>query len=207
MPSVFDRISITTFGSSVSDMSTLTLPRPAADEAAPYYQGYIAKVPGENIGQQLVEQLAEVERLCAGLDDRAALARYAPDKWSIKEMLGHLNDAERIFSYRLLRISRGDATPLPGFEQNDYVAAGSFDARPITELLAEFRAIRLGTAALASGIPAAAWSAQGVASDNRISARALIYIIVGHVAHHLGVLRDRYGLSTSETSPALARTP
>jgi len=187
-------------------MSTLTLPRPAADEAAPYYQGYIAQVGGENIGEQLVEQLAQVERLCTGLDDRAALARYAPDKWSIKEMMGHLNDAERIFSYRLLRISRGDATPLPGFEQNDYVPAGRFDARPITELMAEFRVIRLGTVALASGIPAAAWSAQGVASDNRISARALIYIIVGHVAHHLGVLRDRYGLDTAGASTAFAST-
>lgn len=191
----------------MSDLSTLTLPRPASDEAASFYQGYIAKVAGENIGVQLIEQMAQVERLCAGLDDRAALARYAPDKWSIKEMLGHLNDTERIFSYRLLRISRGDATPLPGFEQNDYVSGGQFDARLITELMAEFRAIRLGTVALASGIPAAAWSAQGVASDNRISARALIYIIVGHVAHHLGVLRERYGLGAAEASPAFARTP
>ena len=188
-------------------MSTLAIPRAGSDESASFYHGYIAKVPGENIGELLVAQLSEVERLCAGLDDHSALARYAPQKWSIKEMLGHLNDAERIFSYRLLRISRGDATPLPGFEQNDYVAAGRFDARPITELMAEFRAVRLATAALASGIPAAAWSAQGVASDNRVSARALIYIIVGHVAHHLGVLRDRYGLGTSEASPAFARTP
>ncbi len=187
-------------------MSTLILSRPGPDEAAPYYQGYIARVGGENIGEQLGEQLAEIERLCAGLDDRSALARYAPGKWSIKELLGHLNDAERIFSYRLLRISRGDATPLPGFEQNDYVPAGHFDERPLAELLAEFRAIRLSTMALASGIPAAAWSAQGVASDNRVSARALLYIIVGHVTHHLGVLRAKYGLGTGEAVSRFAST-
>jgi hypothetical protein len=187
-------------------MSTLTVSRPGPDEAAPYYQGYIAKVGAEDIGEQLVDQLAQVERLCAGLDDRSALARYAPGKWSIKEVLGHLNDAERIFSYRLLRISRGDATPLPGFEQNDYVPAGHFGDRPLAELLAEFRAVRLSTIALASGIPDAAWSAQGVASDNRVSARALIYIIVGHVTHHIGVLREKYGLGTGEAAKGFART-
>jgi hypothetical protein len=188
-------------------MTSLTVPRPTSDDAAPYYHSYIAKVPGTNIGEQLLDQLADVERLCAGLDDQSALARYAPGKWSIKELLGHLNDAERIFSYRLLRISRGDATPLPGFEQNDYVPAGHFGDRPLAELLAEFRAVRLSTIALASGIPDAAWSAQGVASDNRVSARALIYIIVGHVTHHLGVLREKYGLGTGEAARGFARTP
>lgn len=105
-------------------MTQLSIPRPAADEAAPFYHGCIAKVPGENIGEQLVDQLAELERLFGALDDTAALARYAPGKWSVKEVLGHLTDAERIFSYRLLRIGRGDATPLPGFDENSYVPAG-----------------------------------------------------------------------------------
>ncbi len=91
---------------------TLSIPRPSTEEAAPFYQRYIARVPGENIGEQLIDQLAEVERLFAPLDDTAALARYAPGKWSIKEILGHLTDTERIFAYRLLRIARGDATPL-----------------------------------------------------------------------------------------------
>src|SRR5688572_23868845 len=113
-------------------MSPLTLPRPATDEAGPYYQGYIAEVAGENIGEQLLDQLAELERLYSRLDDRGALARYAPDKWSIKEVLGHLTDVERIFSYRLLRIARGDATPLPGFDENTYVPAGRFDERPLS---------------------------------------------------------------------------
>jgi hypothetical protein len=186
-------------------MSTLRVPRPATDEAAAYYQTYIAEVGGDNVGEQLVEQLSQVERLLSSLDDAAALSRYAPGKWSIKELLGHLNDAERIFSYRLLRISRGDSTPLPGFDQNPYVVAGRFDERPLLDLVGEFRAIRLCTVALASGIPAPAWSQRGVASENSVTARALLYIIVGHVAHHLLILRDRYGLGSGKTAATAAK--
>jgi hypothetical protein len=184
-------------------MSTLRLPRPAADEAAPYYHAYIAEVAGENIGEQLIEQLSQIERLFSRLDDGAALARYAPGKWSIKEVLGHLCDAERIFAYRLLRISRGDPTALPGFDQNPYVVAGQFDERPLEDLMSEFRAIRFSTVALVSGIPARGWTERGVASESVVTPRALAYIMVGHVAHHLLVLRDRYGLgSASGTSYA-----
>ena len=175
-------------------MTALSVPRPAADEAAPSFQSYIAKVPGENVGEQLVDQLAEVERLFGALDDKTALARYAPGKWSVKEILGHLTDAERVFSYRLLRIARGDATPLPGFDENSYVPAGRFDARPLAALLAEFRTVRISTTALVGGIPSTAWSERGTASGKPVSARALVYVIVGHVAHHLGVLRERYGV-------------
>ena len=181
-------------------MPPLSIPRPAADEAAPFYHGYISKVQGENIGEQLVDQLVEVERLFGALDDRAALARYAPGKWSVKEVLGHLTDVERIFSYRLLRIVRGDATPLPGFDENSYVPAGRFDARPLSALLAEFRAVRISSTALGGGIPSTAWSERGTASGKPVSARALIYIIVGHVAHHLGVLRERYGVGAGAPS-------
>jgi uncharacterized damage-inducible protein DinB len=176
-------------------MSTVTVPRPAADEAAPFYHGYIAKVAGENISDQLAEQLAVVERLLGPLDDSAARARYAPGKWSIKEIVGHLMDTERIFAYRLLRISRGDATPLASFDENAYVPAGAFDERPLRALLAEFRAVRLGSIALIEGLPGGAWSRKGQAIGETISTRALAYIIVGHVTHHLGVLRERYGLS------------
>jgi hypothetical protein len=173
-------------------MNALTLPRPAADEAAPFYHGYIDEVSGENVGEQLTAQLLQVERLYSTLDDRSALARYAPGKWSIKEILGHLADAERIFSYRILRISRGDITPLPGFDENAYVPEGKFDERPLSNLLADFRAVRLSTVALTIGIPAGAWSRRGQASGHPISARALAFIIVGHAAHHLRILRERY---------------
>lgn len=187
-------------------MSTLTLSRPAPDEAAPFYQEYIAEVAGENIGEQLLDQLADLERLCSGLDDRKALARYAPTKWSIKEVLGHLTDAERIFSYRLLRIARGDATPLPAFDENAYVPAGRFDERPLNTLLAELRAVRLSSVALTAGLPPAAWTERGRSGGHAISARALVYIILGHAAHHLKVLRDRYGLGTGAATVSSAES-
>jgi len=185
-------------------MTSTSIPRPAADEAAPFYHGYIAKVSGENIAEQLVDQLVEVERLLGALDDREALARYALGKWSIKEVLGHLTDTERIFAYRLLRIGRADATPLPGFDENAYVPAGAFDERPLRDLVAEFRAVRLSSVALAGGLPSPAWSNMGQASGRPVSARALVYIIVGHVAHHLGVLRERYGLGAAGAVASLA---
>ncbi len=175
-------------------MSTFAIPRPTTDEAAYFYHGYIGEVSGDNIAEQLADQLDEVEELFGSVDDKAALARYAPGKWSIKEILGHLSDAERIFSYRLLRISRGDPTPLPGFDEKAYVPAGRFDGRPLRSLVDEFRSVREGTRALLDGLPSESWANRGEASGYPISARALAYIIPGHVTHHLGVLRDRYGL-------------
>jgi uncharacterized damage-inducible protein DinB len=178
-------------------MSPLSLPRPGADESAPSFHGYIDKVPGEQIGEYLTSQLGEIERLLAPLDDAAARFRYAPQKWSVKEVLGHLCDAERIFAYRLLRIGRADATPLPGFDEDAYVPPAEFDARPIAELVREFKAVRGSTIALVEGLPSEAWQRRGQASGKPISTRALAYIMVGHVTHHLGVLRERYRLSSS----------
>jgi uncharacterized damage-inducible protein DinB len=178
-------------------MSTFVIRRPESGEAAPFYHGYIAEVIGQNIAEQLAAQRREVERLFASLDETAALTRYAPGKWSIKEVLGHLSDAERIFSYRLLRISRKDRTPLPGFDQNAYVPAGRFDAQLLQSLVDEFGAVRQSTLALVKGVPADSWAEWGEASGSAISARALAYIVVGHVTHHLGVLRERYGVGPS----------
>ena len=178
-------------------MSSLSLPRPAPDESATFYHGYIDKVPGTQIGEYLVNQLQEVERLLAPLDDAAARFRYAPEKWSVKEVLGHLSDAERIFSYRLLRIGRADSTPLPGFDENAYVPPAAFDARPMADLVREFKAVRASTIALVEGLPSEAWQRRGQASGKSIGTRALAYIMVGHVTHHLGVLRERYRLSSS----------
>jgi uncharacterized damage-inducible protein DinB len=183
-------------------MSRLSLARPGADESAPFYHGYIDKVPGEQIGEYLASQLGEVERLLAPLDDAAASFRYAPEKWSVKEVLGHICDAERIFAYRLLRIARADTTPLPGFDENAYVAPAEFDARTIRDLVREFQAVRASTIALVEGLPSAGWQRRGQASGKAISTRALAYIMVGHVTHHLAVLRDRYRLSSSPDAVA-----
>jgi uncharacterized damage-inducible protein DinB len=185
-------------------MSELSLPRPAPDESAPFYHGYISEVPGELIGKYLVDQLHDLERLMEPLDETAARARYAPGKWSVKEVLGHLTDAERIFAYRLMRIARRDATPLPGFDENAYVPAGEFDARALASLVGEFGAVRRSTLALVEGLPPDSWVRRGQASGASITARALAYIIVGHVAHHARVLRERYRLSPAPDAVATA---
>jgi hypothetical protein len=185
-------------------MSKLSLPRPTPDEAAPYYQGYVSEVAGELIGKYLVEQLHDLERLMAPLDDTAAEARYAAGKWSVKEVLGHLADTERIFAYRLMRIARRDATPLPGFDENAYVPVGEFDGRALASLVGEFSALRLSTIALVDGLPPDGWARRGQASGASITARALAYIIVGHTAHHARVLRERYRLSPAPDAVATA---
>lgn len=185
-------------------MSQLSLPRPAPDESAPFHHGYISEVPGEQIGKHLVEQLQDLERLMAPIDDTAARARYAAGKWSVKEVVGHVTDAERIFAYRLMRIARRDATPLAGFDENAYVPAGDFDARPLASLVGEFRALRLSTLALADGLSPDGWARRGQASGAPVSARALAYIIVGHALHHTRVLRERYRLSPAPDAVATA---
>jgi hypothetical protein len=183
-------------------MSPLSLPRPGTDESAPFYHGYIAKVPGDQIGTYLADQLQAVERLIGPLDEATGRSRYAPGKWSVKEVLGHLCDTERIFVYRLLRIARADTTPLPGFDENAYVPPAEFDARPLADLVWEFRAVRASTITLVEGLPSAAWARRGVASGKPVSTRALAYIVVGHVTHHLGVLRERYKLSSPDDAVA-----
>lgn len=179
------------------------LARPAPDESAPAYHTYIDAVteddPGGDEGgavrRQLRSQAGELRAQLGPLDDAVALGRYAPGKWSVKEVLAHLIDAERIFAYRLLRIGRHDATPLPGFDEQAYIPAGRFDRRPLEELLTDFDATRAGTVRLVDGMPDDAWDVRGEASGFPVTPRALLYIIVGHVAHHRGVLRDRYGLA------------
>ena len=126
--------------------------------------------------------------------EAVAAHRYAPGKWSVREVLGHLCDAERIFAYRLLRIARGDATPLAGFDENTYVPAGAFEQRALAALTDEWTATRNATVALVRGLPAGAWTRSGIANGKNVTATALVYIILGHVEHHLGVLRDRYGV-------------
>jgi uncharacterized damage-inducible protein DinB len=183
-------------------MSRLSLPQPAPDESAPFYHGYISEVAGEHIGRYLAEQVPELELLVAPLDDTAARARYAPGKWSVKEVLGHLTDTERIFTYRLLRVARGDTTPLPGFDENAYVPAGAFDARALASIVGELRALRSSTIALMDGLAPDTWARRGQASGASVSARALAYIIVGHMAHHTRVLRERYRLSPAAGAAA-----
>ena len=170
----------------------LLLERPAPGEYLEYYLKYIALVPDGDIIETLArnadETLALLRHQPAGLADHA----YAEGKWSVKELIGHVCDAERIFAYRLLRIARADATPLEGFDENAYVPAGQFADRTLESLLEEFAAVRAATIALIAGLPDEAWSYSGVANGSPVSARALAFILAGHEIHHRGILVDRY---------------
>ena len=169
-----------------------TAARPAPGEYAPYYETYISKVKGSDIVGILEVQRLQVAQLFAAHSERDGNFRYAPDKWTIKEVVGHLSDSERVFSYRAMRIARGDQTPLPGFEQNDFVKNGNFAEQSLADLVAEFGSVRASTLALVRSFNADAWARRGTASNNPITVRALAYIIAGHELHHRDILKERY---------------
>lgn len=177
-------------------MNTIAVSRPEPDEFAPFYASYIAGVPLiEDAAMQLTTQSNGLVRQLAALSDDQAEYRYAEGKWSIKELLGHMTDAERIFAYRLLRIGRGDETPMPGFDENLYVPAGMFGRRAMADILEEWIAVRTATSALVRGLPPDAWVRRGIANGYTVSARAILYVILGHANHHRGILEDRYGIA------------
>lgn len=168
--------------------------RPAAGEYPESYAGYLASVAGDDAWAEMVAQPAEVERRLAALSEERALHRYAPAKWSVKEVLGHVADNERVFAYRALRFARGDETPLANFDENLYARTGRFDARPLEDLLEEFRTVRAATLSLVRTFDEEALGRIGVARGVRVSVRAIVWITAGHARHHLDVLRDRYGV-------------
>jgi uncharacterized damage-inducible protein DinB len=172
-----------------------SIPAPADGEYAPFYAGYVAAVAGVDLRPFLTRQLDRLDAACGALSDADALARYAPGKWSIKEVLGHLADVERIFTYRTLRIARGDTTPLPGFDENAYVVAAGADGRSLDSLREELRQVRAATLSLLDSVAPDAWERRGTASGAEVSVRALAHMAAGHVEHHLGILRERYGLA------------
>jgi hypothetical protein len=169
--------------------------RPGPDEFATAYAGYVAHVTEPDPVAVMASQIDTTTALLRGVSESDALKRYAPGKWSIKEVVGHIADTERILSYRALRIARADATPLPGFDENAFVPPAKFDARPLADLVADLRTIRASTLALFRSFDADAWRRRGTASNNPISVRALAYVIPGHERHHVEVLRTRYGLT------------
>jgi hypothetical protein len=169
-----------------------TIARPQAGEYAPYYDRYISLVEGEDILNALDRQRRDTMLLLSGRDEQDGDFRYAPGKWSAKELLGHVCDTERIFAYRALRISRADATPLAGYEQDDYVRNGPFAQRPLADLVEDFIAVRRATLSLLRNLDEAAWSRRGIANKNEVSVRGLAYIIAGHELHHRRILEETY---------------
>jgi DinB family protein len=170
----------------------MKLARPEPGEYAAYYEKYVSLVPGNDAVSVLEAQRLQTMQLFAGRSERDGNFRYAADKWTVKEVLGHVTDTERIFTYRALRIARGDQTALPGFEQDDYVRSGGFNERPLASLVEEFAHVRSASLALLRSLGPEAWLWRGTASKNEVSVRALAFITAGHELHHRRILEERY---------------
>lgn len=166
---------------------------PAADEYAPYYGKYIDRV-GDDTLAALVSQAAETAKLLAATSEEKAGYRYAEGKWSVRQVIGHVTDTERVFTYRAMRVSRGDLTPLPGFDENEFMKVANFDQRSLADLAAEFAAVRAATVLFYRSLNAAAVGRRGTASGQPVTVRALCAMTAGHELHHLSLLRERYGL-------------
>ena len=166
--------------------------KPEANEYAPYYEKYIEQVSATGIRDSFASQPDDLRRALDGLPEEKGLFRYEDGKWTIKELLSHIIDGERIFAYRILRISRGDTTPIEGFEQDDYIATSNANNRSFSDLLDEFEFNRKANVLMVNNLDETALTRMGTASDNSISARALVSILIGHVGHHLNILNERY---------------
>lgn len=169
--------------------------RPQPDEYAGFFSRYIDGVPDGDIVTMLESQGNATQKLLASIGEEKAGYRYEPGKWSIKQVVGHMTDAEQIFTYRLLAIARGEKQSLPGFEEDEYVAAANFDARSLADLAEGLRVTRNATVTLMRSLDEEAWTRRGVANDNPLSARAIAWVTAGHERHHLNVLRERYGIA------------
>lgn len=177
-------------------MTLRTVGRPEPDEIPSHYVGYIRRVPESDPVIVLAAQIEETTALLRSLSDADAMYRYGQGKWSVKEVVGHLADVERIMAYRALRIARGDQTPLPSFDENAYVPTAKFDTRTLADLVGELRTVRGATLALFRTFDADAWRRRGTASGKPVSVRALAYMIPGHERHHTEILKTRYGVGS-----------
>jgi hypothetical protein len=173
-------------------MSNALNRRPAATEFAPYYNTYVKLVPDGDLLATLAVQAKETQNLLRALDEKKSQHRYAPDKWSIRECVGHVADTERVFTYRALRFARADSVALPGFDQDVWAKTTNAHSQTLASLLDDLQALRAATLSLFRGFDAAAWDRIGTASDNKVSVRALAWITAGHELHHVNILKERY---------------
>lgn len=169
--------------------------RPADDEYAPFYAGYVSLVPEQDVLVALERQLDELRALRAAVPGARESFRYAPDKWSVRQVVGHLTDGERVFGHRLFCFSRGEQAPLPAFDENAYVAQSAYDRVPLADLVDELVTVRLSNLAVLRRLDDETWGRVGTASGKPVTVRALAYVMAGHPRHHLTILRERYGLS------------
>lgn len=168
--------------------------QPDPNDYNSWYTGYVSLVPEEDVLSAIETQSSETQKLLASLDEEKAAHRYAEGKWSIRQVIGHVTDAERVFGYRALCISRGDENPLPGFDEKEYIQTANFDAWKVGDLAELYALGRRANIVMFRNLPPEAWTRRGTASGWPITVNALAYIIVGHERHHLKVLRERYGI-------------
>jgi hypothetical protein len=174
-------------------MAVFVPSRPESTEYAPFYENYIALVTEEDIHSALADQLEDVLSLLRDLPESVGDTRHPPYTWSVRQVIGHITDGERVFGHRAFRFSRNDPTQLPSFDENHYVSNGQFDACRLADLVEEFAHVRRGNLAFLRQLPAEAWLRRGVASEKTVSVRALAYVLLGHARHHLNILRKRLG--------------
>jgi hypothetical protein len=173
-------------------MDNFQIGKPESSEYSGYAAKYVSLIPEGDILARLEQQRRDMVLLLSCRSEEDGNFRYAPDKWSVKQVLGHINDTERIFTYRALRIARGDQTPLAGFEQDDYVRGAEAQSCLLSDLVEDFIAVRRATVSLFRNLPKAAWMRRGVANKNEVTVRALAYITAGHELHHANILRQKY---------------
>ena len=171
---------------------TAATTKPEKSEYLPFYERYVARVPDGDVVATLANQIGETLELLRSLPASVATYRYAPDKWSVSELVGHIIDSERVFASRAQRFARNDPTAMPGFEQDDYVRNSTFEAYPLSELASELEAVRQSTVYLFRHMDEEAWTRRGIANNAEVSVRALAYITAGHELHHREILQTRY---------------
>jgi len=173
-------------------MSSVTLRRPTDKEYASFYAGYVGLVPDGDFLALLEQQGAATQKLLRPIGEATSQHRYAPDKWSIREVIGHVADSERVFTYRALRFARGDATPLPGYDEKQWGVTTNAHSRTLVSLLDDLQALRAATLTLFRGFADADWDRSGIASNNPVTVRGLAYIVAGHERHHVKIVKERY---------------
>jgi uncharacterized membrane protein YgaE (UPF0421/DUF939 family) len=166
--------------------------RPNKDEYAAYYHTYVEKVPDGDIIKILKKQNDQIKKLLKNISKKRSLFRYAPDKWSVREVLGHMIDTERIFAYRALRFARNDVNDLPGFDENEYARQSNYNDIKLKELIEEFIAIRKSNIIMLKNFSDEVELRKGTANGNSFTVRAMAYIMAGHVNHHLNIIKERY---------------
>ncbi len=168
------------------------MPRPTENDYAPYYKDYVNYIEGDNIIKILRDQLSRTVKLVKSIPEEKGNYAYAKGKWSIKEVLGHITDSERIFAYRALCIARGEKKSLPGFEQDDYVRGGNFNNRTLMSLIDEFIQLRKSNIILFNSFTEDMLNKRGLANNNEVTVRAILFITAGHEIHHINILKEKY---------------